>query len=299
MKNLLIALVVLVVLGALGWFFFLKGPAEPAAVIPGDQVGGPATTTPTATTDDTKTTIGTSAGGRAIVAYHFGPKDALKEVVFVGGIHGGYSPNTSMVSYDLMAYLEQSGGVIPDNVKVTVIPVLNPDGLQEIVGTTERFASSDIPSGDRTEGRFNANGVDLNRNFACDWQANAIWQTKAVSGGSAAFSEPEAKAIQSYVAAHTPAAVVVYYSAAGGVFSSNCHDGVLAATKGLTSAYAKASGYAAHEVFDYYETTGDMTNWLAKEGIPAISVLLASHTDAEWTKNKTGVEAVLDYVGKN
>lgn len=300
MKNLLIALVVLVILGVAGWFFFMKGPAEPAPVVPGDQFGGPATgttTTSQAPVDETKTTIGTSAGGRAIVAYHFGPTSAQKEVLFVGGIHGGYSPNTSMVAYDLMADLEKSAGIIPDNVKVTVIPVLNPDGLFKTLGTTERFASSDIPTGDRTEGRFNANTVDLNRNFACDWNAKAVWQTKEVSGGTSEFSEPEARAIRDYVGAHKPEAVVVYYSAAGGVYGSNCHGDILKATTDLTNEYAKASGYGAHAVFNYYETTGDMTNWLAKEGIPAISVLLSSHTDAEWAKNKAGVQAVLEYIG--
>jgi len=299
MKNLLILLVVLALLAGAGWFFFMKGPAESEApVVPGEQVGGPAaTTTPEAPADETKTVIGTSAGGRTITAYHFGPTSAQKEVVFLGGIHGGYSPNTALVAYDLMDYLEGASGIIPDNVKVTVIPVLNPDGLFEVVGTTERFASSEIPTGDRSEGRFNGNKVDLNRNFACDWNAKAVWQTKQVSGGTSAFSEPEAKAIRDYVNTKSPAAVVAYYSAAGGVYGSNCHGDILKATTDLTNEYAKASGYSAHAVFDYYETTGDMTNWLAKEGIPAISVLLSTHTDAEWAKNKAGVEAVLEYIG--
>jgi hypothetical protein len=298
MKNLLMAFVVLVLVGALVWFFFLKGPAEPEVPqAPQDVTGGQATTTPTAEEDDGMTTIGTSAGGRDIIAYHYGPTTAQKEVVFVGGIHGGYSPNTTMVAYDLMAFLKDTGGVIPDNVKVTVIPVMNPDGLQEVMGTTERFASSDIPSGDRSEGRFNGNNVDLNRNFDCDWQPNAVWQTRSVSGGTAAFSEPEAKAIRDYVTAKRPTAVVAYYAAAGGVFGSNCHGDILGATTDLTNEYAKASGYSANAVFDYYETTGDMTNWLAKVGIPAISVLLSSHTNSEWAKNEAGVRAVLEYVG--
>lgn len=294
MKNLLIAIVVLVILGVLGWFFFLRGTTEVVTPeVPGETPGGEVP----GEEDDGMTTIGTSAGGRPIIAYHYGPAAALEEVLFVGGIHGGYSPNTSLVAYEIMAHLEQSGGIIPDNVKVTVIPVLNPDGLQEIVGTTERFASSDIPSGDRSEGRFNGNDVDLNRNFDCDWQADAVWQTRAVSGGTAAFSEPEAKAIRDYVSANRPEAVVVYYSAAGGVYGSNCHGDMLDATEDLVGAYAAASGYGAHAVFDFYETTGDLTNWLAKEGIPAISVLLSTHTDAEWDKNREGVEAVLEYVG--
>lgn len=300
MKNILIIVVVLVLLG-IGGYFVMKGMGGSPVVEnpPAELPGGPGTGTETPSTpvDDTKTVIGTSAGGRAITAYHFGPKDAPKEILFVGGIHGGYSPNTSKVAYELMAHLETASGIIPDNSKVTIIPVLNPDGLEKIYGGTDQASLTDTPPGDRSAGRFNANDVDLNRNFDCDWQTNAVWQTKPVSGGTSAFSEPEAKAVRDYVTTHTPVAVVVYYSAAGGVFSSNCHGDVLAETKSLTNTYAKAAGYTSHEVFDFYETTGDLTNWLAKQGIPAISVLLGTHTDAEWSKNKAGVEAIFDHLG--
>jgi murein tripeptide amidase MpaA len=62
-----------------------------------------------------------------ITAYHYGTGD--KEILFVGGIHGGYEWNTALVAYQLMDYLKANPNVIPKNVKVTVIPVLNPDGL--------------------------------------------------------------------------------------------------------------------------------------------------------------------------
>ena len=52
------------------------------------------------------------------------------------------------------------------------------------------------------------------------------------------------------------------------------------------------------EDFNFYETTGDMTNWLAKKGIPAISVLLTNHKDTEWSKNKAGIDALLKYYAK-
>jgi hypothetical protein len=100
-------------------------------------------------------------------------------------------------------------------------------------------------------------------------------------------------AIKNYIEVNKPVAVVAYYSAAGGVYSSNCHAGILTKTSALTSAYAKASGYSANEDFDFYETTGDMTNWLAKIKIPAISVLLTNHTDTEFTKNIAGLKAVI------
>jgi hypothetical protein len=169
--------------------------------------------------------------------------------------------------------------------------------LNKVVGTSGRFTAADVPASQEVQvsGRFNANTVDLNRNFDCDWQSVGKWQNKNVSGGTAAFSEPEAVAIKNYVEANNPRAVVVWYSAAGGVFASSCHNGVLAETKTLTSLFAKASGYRAYENFNFYEITGDMVNWLAKNEIPAISVLLTNHTDTEWSKNRAGIEAVIKH----
>ena len=82
------------------------------------------------------------------------------------------------------------------------------------------------------------------------------------------------------------------------MYSSDCHGSVLPETTALTELYAKASGYKAYESFDYYATTGDMVNWLAKENIPAISVLLTSHTDTEYDKNLAGVQALLQHFAK-
>ena len=259
------------------------------------------TTTPEASTAVAEVTrkpevaIGTSAGGNDIMAYHYGMGDT--ELLFVGGIHGGYEWNTSLVAYQLMDYLKANPGVIPDNVTVTVIPVLNPDGLNKIVGTTGRFTKADVPASEETTipGRFNANNVDINRNFDCDWQAQGTWQNRTVSGGSAAFSEPESQAIHDYVESNKPAAVVVWYSAAGGVFASNCHNGILPETLTLTNLFAKASGYKAYDSFDFYKITGDMVNWLASLKIPAISVLLTTHSDTEWDKNKAGIDALLEH----
>lgn len=239
------------------------------------------------------TELGTSVEGTPIVAYHFGTGDT--ELLFVGGIHGGYSWNTALVAYDLIDYLTENKDVIPEGVKVTVIPVVNPDGLKKVVGTAGRFEESMVPAtlADRVPGRFNAHNVDLNRNFACDWQAEGTWQSKSVSGGNAAFSEPESQALKNYVEKNTPAAVVVWYAAAGGVYASNCHNGVLPKTTEIMNVYAQASGYPAHQTFDYYEVTGDMVNWLASKNIPGISVLLTTHDSVEWDKNKKGIDALL------
>lgn len=243
--------------------------------------------------DDTKTIIGTSADGNDITAYHFGSGE--KELLFIGGIHAGYSWNTVLVAYELIDYLDQPG-IVPDDVRVTVIPTLNPDGQMLAIGTTGQFSAAAAPT-DPTktvEGRFNGNGVDLNRNFDCQWQADAVWQSRSVSGGTAAFSEPESAALRNYVAANAPTAVVAYYAAAGGVYASTCNGTPAAETTALMNTYATASGYPAYQDFDYYEVTGDMVNWFAKQGVPAISVLLSDHTNVEWAKNQKGIAAVLN-----
>jgi len=213
----------------------------------------------------------------------------------VGGMHGGYAWNTTLLAYELIDYLTANPSVVPANVKVTVVPVLNPDGLYKVVGTDGRFVAGDITQtlAQTIPGRFNANNVDLNRNFDCDWKSTGTWQNTTVSGGSAAFSEPESLAIKTYVEANKPKAAVVFFSAAGGVYSASCGGSVSTETTTLTNAYAKAAGYPAHTTFDAYATTGDMTNWFARQNIAAISVLLTNHTDTEWDKNWKGIEAVL------
>ena len=245
--------------------------------------------------------IGQSSDGRDITAHTFG--DGKNEILFIGGIHGGYAPNTSLVAYDLIDYLEESTDANADfleTVVVTVIPTLNPDGLAKVTGKSGRFSSNDVNTNPTVQvaGRFNNNEVDLNRNFDCGWQSQGTWQNRTVSGGSTPFSEAESAALRNYVSKYAPDAVVAYYAAAGGVFASTCSPTVSEETKDITNVYANAAGYQASEEFDFYEVTGDMVNWFARQGTPAISVLLTDRSNPEWSKNKAGIDALIEYYAK-
>lgn len=298
MKNAIIFFAIVIVVGIAGYFLFLKPSEE---VVAPTEVSTATSTQdvvpPTAEERKPVEVIGRSADGRDIVAYHFGTGDT--ELLFVGGIHGGYEWNTALVAFELMDYLGSTQSIVPENVRVTVVPVLNPDGLHRTINKEGRFTKADVKVSlaESVSGRFNGNNVDLNRNFDCEWQPEGAWQDKTVSGGSKPFSEPESQAIQAYVAKHKPAAAVVWYSAAGGVFASNCKNGILPGTQTIMKLYSDASRYPAYDDFDFYEVTGDMVNWLAKNGIPAVSVLLTNHTDTEWSKNKAGVDALLKHFG--
>jgi len=236
--------------------------------------------------------IGESANGNDITAYTFGTGE--KEILVIGGIHGGYSWNTAQLAFEMIDYYTSRRDELTD-IRITIIPLLNPDGFNTVFGSIGKLTSTQmarIPT-NTVPGRFNGNTVDLNRNFDCQWQATGVWQKQAVSGGSGVFSEPETQALRSYVQKYRPDAVIAYYSAAGGVYASNCNNGVSEGTKTLMRQYGTASKYQTHESYDYYATTGDMTNWFAKENIPAISVLLTNHTDVEYSRNQSGLTAVI------
>jgi predicted deacylase len=275
-----------VVVAALGGMFFLmrnykaSEPTPPAPPVVNDV--------------PKRTVIGTSVEGRTIEAFSYG--NGATHLAFVGGVHGGYEWNSVVLAYTFMDYLSENPTIIPSNLTVTVIPSANPDGVYKIIGKEGRFALTDVPKNVATEpGRFNAHEVDLNRNFDCNWKPTSMWRGNTVSGGTAAFSEPEAVAIRDFVLAKDPDAVIFWHSQANAVYASECKNGVLPETLDIMNAYAKAATYNAVKSFDAYEISGDAEGWLASINIPAITVELKTHETVEWEKNLAGIEALFEY----
>jgi predicted deacylase len=242
--------------------------------------------------------LGKSVEGRNIEAYTFGTGDI--HLGFVGGIHGGYEWNSVLLAYKFIDYLKDSPNNLPKNLTITIIPSANPDGLYKVTGKEGRFTTLDITRNlVNGTGRFNNNNVDLNRNFACNWQATSTWQNKIVSAGTGAFSEPEAVAIQNYVTKDKPSAVVFFHSQSNAVYASECNLGILPKTLDIMNVYAKATGYPAVNVFNGYKITGDAEGWLASINIPAITVELSTHESIEWEKNLAGIKALFNYFSSN
>jgi protein MpaA len=127
--------------------------------------------------DEREFVIGSSQGGRAIVAERFGTPGG-PVVLLVGLIHGdekGSNPVLTSVRRDLIA-----NGSPAD---VWIIRTASPDG-----------AASHL--------RENSRGVDLNRNFpTSDWQRTP--RGRNFSGPSAA-SESETRALVSFVKTYRP-----------------------------------------------------------------------------------------------
>lgn len=291
-KKVIIAVLAvgIVVLAAL--LFLLKPQEviqEPASIEPvvEEVIEAPQTT---------QSTIGVSVEGRSIEAYTFG--NGEETLLFVGGIHGGYEWNSVLLAYEFIDRFTANPELVPEGVAVHIIPNLNPDAVYKVTGVTGRFTQDDIiPTVDQATARFNANGVDLNRNFDCKWQPESSWRGQTVSAGSFAFSEPEAVALRNYVLQTQPTMVAFWHSQANNVYASECEAGVLPETLLVMNTYANAAGYGAVASFDAYPVTGDAEGWLASIGIPAVTVELSSHESLDLVQNIAGVEALLVHYG--
>lgn len=237
--------------------------------------------------------IGHSVKNRDIEVYQFG--NGEKKLLFVGGIHGGYEWNTVYLAYKFIDLFNSKPVLIPYNISVHIIPCLNPDGLQRIIGTDKRFKLSQVPDTDHSIGRFNANQVDLNRNFDFKWQPTSTWRDQVVLAGTKPFSEPESQALRNYIFEISPKAVIFWHSQANAVFGSSCNGQPLAETLQILDVYSMASGYQSVKKFGEYSVTGDAENWLACQGIPALTVELETHQSIDYQQNKSGLLALLDF----
>lgn len=216
--------------------------------------------------------VGSSVQGRSINAYYFGT--GATTVLFTGAIHGSeLSSKTTMEG--LIAYMEEHATEIPADRQVVIVPVVNPDGAAKAT-------------------RYNAHGINLNRNFATtNWVsdtpiANGV---ETGAGGSSPLSEPETSALVALTEKLSPRFVVTYHSQ-GSLVNSN--DVGIAASLGPR--YAALAGYKfvassdTTEAFGF-EMTGTYEDWLAERGTPAILIELPTHTgnyfsrqvDAIWT----------------
>jgi predicted deacylase len=288
MKRLLIAFVTLAVVGGGIMYYMSQDRADSRK--------------PEKSNTEPYEVIGVSAEGRGLQAYRFGAGG--KVLMYIGAIHGGYEWNTALLSYELVDYLTANPSVIPPDIQVIVIPVANPDGLYKVVGTSERFAAADAPqfemAGDvspestAVSGRFNAVHVDLNRNFDCKWQKDALWGSRTVDAGTAAFSEPESRAIRDFILTEKPVAVIFFHSEGNGVYGSSCEGDILPGAVELLETYSAASDYPRYDAYTNYEVTGAAEDWLASQGIPSVTVELSKHNVIEWEKNRAGIKAMFE-----
>jgi hypothetical protein len=237
--------------------------------------------------------LGQSTLGWSIYAYRFGTGPV--RIAFVGGIHGGYEGNTIRLAYRAIDHFTTHPDEIPGAVSLFIVPVANPDGLARLIDHTGRFTPDELP-GDTAPGRFNGNGVDLNRNWDVGWEARGYWGREVVETGSKPFSEVETRVLRDFLTEPRMVAVVFWHSAKPGVYMADC-EGVFPPSESLAALYAAAAGYPLFESFTDYPVSGTASDGLACRGVPAVAVELTDHTSIDWLQNLAAMRAVLRRAG--
>ena len=240
--------------------------------------------------------IGQSVNGLPIEVYRFGHGPI--KLILVGGIHGGYEVNTVDLAQAMIAHF-QASPLDPAGLTLLIVPDANPDAVAAYRADGASLDQTGISS-PLERWRVNAHGVDLNRNWDCNWQRSGKWAGGPVSGGDAPFSEPETQALRDLILAEQPAAVVFWHSALGAALGGGCGDSsAFNASKGLAAAYAQAAGYTASPdgttSLDY-NVTGDASDWVSMVHIPAVTVELSSHDSPELDQNLAGLRAMVAYI---
>jgi serine/threonine protein kinase len=216
------------------------------------------------------TTIGQSVNRVALEIVIIGTGE--KNIFLIGGIHSGFAPSTKSLAEKMRDHFKAHVEAVPSGYSLHILTDANPD--------------SPYAPGEKN-GRLNANGVDLNRNWDCNWQANALWREESISGGDSPFSEPETRALRDYLHMIQPVAAIFYEARASGGWVSPGGCGTQSLySETLASRYGAASGYTA-KPFQAYALSGDVTDWLDSQGIPAVTVLLPEYNYAAsfWEDN--------------
>ncbi len=255
--------------------------ASPTATItPTPEV----TLTPTPTEFAVNTiTIGTSVGNRPIEAICLG--SGTRIAVLVAGMHGDEANPRYMLA-DIQAAFEADPTLIPAGVKVCFITEMNPDGIT-------------------ANDRFNAHGVDLNRNWDTnDWVADIVRGNGTLlgGGGNAPLSEPENSSLANFLlvlkSQTSENMIILSYHSTVSTFSDirpgytvvngQIQWGPLSST--AAQRYASQVGYTY--LYQYaYPLTGEGLHWMADNGFVSIgiempdegfydAVILQKHQDA-------------------
>lgn len=202
--------------------------------------------------------IGSSVQGRPIRTLRLG--HGQRSVLFVGGIHGDEQEG-SYSTARLPSAFESVG--LGEEVSLTILEDLNPDG---------RAAST----------RFNANGVDINRNFPA-----SNFETNDPSSGGYPLSQPESRLLSGLIARVKPELVIVVHSWTGREFVN--YDGP---AQPIAERFAKESGMPVTPSTEFYPTPGSLGSYFGRDrNIAILTIELRKGSDPKkgWEKIQSAV----------
>jgi murein peptide amidase A len=225
--------------------------------------------------------IGNTVKNRPINIYRFGTGE--RAYLIIGGIHGGYELNTVSLTTELIEYFIKNSNLIPVDARLYILNALNVDGLLHPY---------------QFDGRANANGVDLNRNYPVYWEPtwprDGCWDYGPINSGSRPASEPETIAVMAFMLENPITAVVSYHAAAPGFYVAGEPSDL--ASIDLANYLSKASGYPYPAIDVGCQMTGSLVDWGLTAGAAGVDLELSDHRNSEFDRNLALVLALLKWV---
>jgi hypothetical protein len=255
----------------------------PTAVLTETVTPTPAITTTALPPEGEAFSIGKSIEGKSLDMYRFGNGPTVR--VIIGAIHGGYESNTSTLVYLLRDDLKSGLITVPEDITLYLLPIFNPDGFYDALN--------------QPEGRSNAHGVDLNRNWdvywKADWNRTGCFSYLRLTAGEAPFSEPEVQALRDFLLNNHVDALISYHSAMSAIFAGGRPEPD-AASDSLARSLSVVSFYMYPPVNDPgCEYTGQLIDWASANGIAAVDVELTDHQSNDILINRKVLQAFLDW----
>ena len=224
--------------------------------------------------------IGYSVSGRPLEVYTFGHGE--RQRMIVAGIHGGYEWNTIALADELIKYIYEHPEVIPTDVTLYILRNMNPDGDARDHGI---------------DGRVNAHGVDLNRNFPTNWASNwdrdGCWNYGPTTGGAGPASEPETRAVMGFLQNHRVEVLISYHSAALGVFPGG--EPWEERSIQFAEKLADVTDYPFPPIDTGCIFTGTLADYAVELGAISVDMELATHKFTDFKKNLKALEVLLNW----
>jgi carboxypeptidase T len=221
--------------------------------------------------------IGRSVEGRDIwvarISGDLKNADQLPASIFMGGHHAREHLSVELplfyIEYLVTEYNKGTPRIrqLVDARDIHIIPMVNPDG-----------AEYDIAGGQYKSWRKNRSnnnngtlGVDLNRNYGFGWGGTGASPNPSSETyrGPAAFSEPETRAIKSYIEAHENITVLLSFHTFSQLILypwGHIYDDIAIAKdrevhEVMAQKMATWNGYTAEKSSELYLAAGDTTDW--------------------------------------
>jgi carboxypeptidase T len=224
-----------------------------------------------------KITLGKSVEGRELagleISGNLKNKTSLPGIFFMGGHHAREHLSVEvplmLANYLVTEYTNNNPLIknLIDNRVVTIVPAINPDGLEyDISSGTYRYWRKN-----RAQNRLGSSGVDLNRNYGYQWGTGGSSSNEFsdVYMGPAPFSEPETRAVKNYIDTHDNITVLLSFHTFsqlilypwGHSYSAISKEKDLRAFQAMATKMSQWNGYTPQQSSELYIASGDTTDW--------------------------------------